>query len=110
MHETRDCSVCGSSHEDDGEALECVAHDWLARGIAIKDQKEKIQGLEARVKELEGKLDAVSDIIWDLALPFMDDVDHTIDYHADSLPIVYRKLAEAHTKVLDVVNWRPDVG
>lgn len=56
------------------------------------------------------KLDQASDVIWDEALPYMFDVEHTISSHADTLPQAYRMLARAIQKVLDIVNWRPDPG
>lgn len=95
MSENRKCSICGDTH------------DHTMDGV---DHGTKIKTLEARVKQLEGKLDTASDIIWDEALPYMSDVEHQIDSHVDTLPDAYRKLAAAHDKVLTAVSWRPDVG
>jgi hypothetical protein len=42
MNESRNCSVCHESHEDDSEALTCVGQAWMRQNIEIKNLKEAL--------------------------------------------------------------------
>jgi hypothetical protein len=39
---SRDCSVCHGSHEDDSEALTCVGEAWMRQNMEIKILKEQL--------------------------------------------------------------------
>lgn len=62
------------------------------------------------LEEAIQKLDAINDVVWDEALPYMGDVEHRIQCHADSLPEAYRRLAAAVERILALSNFRPDPG
>jgi hypothetical protein len=94
------CPLCKSDLSDEGYRSDGRWHY----------NYECAQAAAIRIKELEAKLDFANDIIWDDALPYMFDVEHSINYHSDNVPDHYRKLAAVIRKLQEITNWRPDPG
>jgi hypothetical protein len=64
-------------------------------------------------QELIQRLDQANNLIWDSGvISYIDEseVEHQIECHADSLPYRYRQLAKVLRQVLEITNYRPDIG